>query len=593
MKTFTYQRIFNPSICRILSATCLSALCLIALSTQAATITVNNTNDSGPGSLRQALADALDGDTIDFNSSLNGQTITLTSGQLVVDKSVAINGPGAPNLAVNGNAADRVVYISEDLTVTISGLTIENGNAGGFGGYGGGIFNAHSTLTVSNCAIRNNWALHGGGGIFNYGDWASAALTITNCTISLNSTTSYWDANGGGISSSGFFGSATLEVLNSTVSDNWAANNGGGIFNGGVAGSATLTVNNSTVSGNSAAYGGSGGGLYNDGSFWDFSTISSATMTINKSTVSGNYALVWGGGIYNNGFGGTATLAITNSTLSGNSALYADWVYNEASYGNATLTVNNSTLRSDSSHFGGIFNSSELGSATLVIGNTILTAGSSGRNIWNPSGTVTSLGYNLSDDDGGALLNQPGDQINTAPSLGPLQDNGGPTLTHALLPGSPAIDAGDPNFTPPPDHDQRGAGFPRVFNNRVDIGAFEVQTVAPAYAGQVQPPINPDGSSTFNVRRGVVPVKFSLTLGGVATCDLPPATIAVTRTAGGVIGQVNESVYGGNADTGSNFRIDSCQYIYNLNSRALGVGTYRVDILIAGQVVGNAVFALQ
>src|SRR6476660_2226692 len=117
--------------------------------------------------------------------------------------------------------------------------------------------------------------------------------------------------------------------------------------------------------------------------------------------------------------------------------------------------------------------------------------------------------------------------------------------------------------------------------------------ITPNHVGQVQPPINPDGSSTFNVRRGVVPLKFTLTQGGVATCDLPPATIAVTRTAGGVIGEVNESVYGGNADTGSNFRIDSCQYIYNLNSRALGAGTYRVDILINGQVVGSAVFALQ
>jgi hypothetical protein len=112
------------------------------------------------------------------------------------------------------------------------------------------------------------------------------------------------------------------------------------------------------------------------------------------------------------------------------------------------------------------------------------------------------------------------------------------------------------------------------------------------YVGGVQPPINADGTSTFNVRRGVVPVKFNLTLGGVATCDLPPATIAVTRTAGGVIGQVNESDYSGNADTGSNFRIDSCQYMYNLNSRALGVGTYRIDILIGGQVVGSATFGL-
>ncbi|PYK23369.1 MAG: hypothetical protein DME59_17130 [Verrucomicrobia bacterium] len=74
---------------------------------------------------------------------------------------------------------------------------------------------------------------------------------------------------------------------------------------------------------------------------------------------------------------------------------------------------------------------------------------------------------------------------------------------------------------------------------------------------------------------------------------MPPATIALTRTAGGTTGAINESVYSMSADTGSNFRIDSCQYIYNLNSGALGVGTYRVDILINSQVVGSATFQLK
>jgi hypothetical protein len=233
----------------------------------------------------------------------------------------------------------------------------------------------------------------------------------------------------------------------------------------------------------------------------------------------------------------------------------------------------------------------------VTIRHTILNAGAWGENLSNAYGSVSSLGYNLSSDNGGGFLTATGDQINTDPMLGPLQDNGGSTFTHELLSGSPAINAGDPNFdpnsfNPQMVYDQRGTGFNRVVNGRIDIGAFEVQAVTPSYAGQVQPPINPDGTSTFSVRRGVVPVKFNLTLGGVATCDLPPATIAVTRTAGGVVGQVNESVYSGNADTGSNFRIDSCQYVYNLNARALGVGTYRVDLLIDGQVVGSAVFAL-
>jgi hypothetical protein len=109
----------------------------------------------------------------------------------------------------------------------------------------------------------------------------------------------------------------------------------------------------------------------------------------------------------------------------------------------------------------------------------------------------------------------------------------------------------------------------------------------------VQSPINADGTSVFTVRRGVVPVKFTLSDFGSPTCDLPPATIAVTRTAGGTTGAVNESVYSMSADSGSNFRIDSCQYVYNLNSSALGVGTYRVDILINGQVVGSGVFQLK
>jgi hypothetical protein len=109
----------------------------------------------------------------------------------------------------------------------------------------------------------------------------------------------------------------------------------------------------------------------------------------------------------------------------------------------------------------------------------------------------------------------------------------------------------------------------------------------------VQPPINADGSSVFSVRRGVIPVKFTLTDHGNSTCNLPPATIAVTRTAGGTIGGIDESVYSGPSDNGSNFRIDNCQYVYNLNASALGVGTYRVDILISGQVVGTAIFGLR
>jgi hypothetical protein len=133
-----------------------------------------------------------------------------------------------------------------------------------------------------------------------------------------------------------------------------------------------------------------------------------------------------------------------------------------------------------------------------------------------------------------------------------------------------------------------------TFSNNIASDADnDVHGTLISYSAQVQQPINSDGSSVFSVRRGVVPVKFTLSQGGNQTCALPPATIAVTRTSGGTTGAVDESVYSGSADNGSNFRIDSCQYIYNLSASALGVGTYRVDILINGQVVGSGIFQLK
>ena len=110
---------------------------------------------------------------------------------------------------------------------------------------------------------------------------------------------------------------------------------------------------------------------------------------------------------------------------------------------------------------------------------TILQGGATGGNILNQGGAVISDGYNLSNDSCGGLLTGPGDLTNIEAMLGPLQDNGGPTLTHSLLPGSPAINAGDPSFTPPPFYDQRGPGFDRVVNGRIDIGSFEAQGPIP------------------------------------------------------------------------------------------------------------------
>jgi hypothetical protein len=111
-------------------------------------------------------------------------------------------------------------------------------------------------------------------------------------------------------------------------------------------------------------------------------------------------------------------------------------------------------------------------------------------------------------------------------------------------------------------------------------------------AATVQQPINPDGSSTFTAKRGVVPVKFTLTDNSVPTCDLPAATITVTRLAASTSQTVDESIYSSAADAGSNFRISSCQYVYNIAAHNIGPGSYRIGIVIDGRQVGSAGFAI-
>src|SRR6516164_5453678 len=159
---------------------------LVVLATAAkagpCTNTVQNNLDSGPGSLRYALANATNFETITFCPGLTG-TIKLTSGQLTVSKGVTIVGPGANVLALDGNGSNRVFYVSSSLPVSISGLTITNGYASD---YGGGIDNEKSPLTVSNCVVTGNQG-YNGGGIYNNGVGGGGLLQIYNCTLNGNS----------------------------------------------------------------------------------------------------------------------------------------------------------------------------------------------------------------------------------------------------------------------------------------------------------------------------------------------------------------------------------------------------------------------
>src|SRR5882762_1765935 len=187
---------------------------------------VTNDGGSGGGALRQAVIDACAGSTITFANNVTG-TILLQDGQITIDKNLTIQGPGANLLTVKNiapqSSTSRVFLVNAGVTATIAGLTITGGNVPGNGGGGGGIFN-NGTLTVTNSTISNNSSgvnsFGNGGGIYKIG-----TLTVTNSTISNNSSDS-----GGGIYNS--FG-LTLNVANSTVESN-AAHNGGGIYNSGI-----------------------------------------------------------------------------------------------------------------------------------------------------------------------------------------------------------------------------------------------------------------------------------------------------------------------------------------------------------------------
>jgi hypothetical protein len=262
---------------------------------------------------------------------------------------------------------------------------------------------------------------------------AFRALTVSGSTFTGNSA-----GDGGGI----YNGNGRLTITASTFSGN-SAFQGGGIANW----SGALTVTGSTFSGNSANGDGTGGGIENE----------YGTLAITVSTFSGNSAGNDGGGIFNY----FATLTIAASTVSGNSAgSDGGGIYNFPGGGYPPGTVKN--VRN-----------------TLLAGNTAKAVGP------DVSGTLISLGHNLigngSHGSGYATTDLVGTSANPIdPELGPLQDNGGPTWTMALLLGSPAIGAGGPGDS---EWDQRGPGYARSINGTTDIGAYEVQPVGCGFGG--------------------------------------------------------------------------------------------------------------
>ncbi len=396
----------------------------------ATTRLVTTTNDLGSGTLRQAILEAntSSGDTIDFAAGVNG-FLVLQSALPSIVASMTINGPGAANLTITGNGRYQCFVVDGSYTVAISGLTIANCTGAP---NGGALLNDLGTVTLTNVNLTANSAPSGlGGALYNL----NGMLTLTNANLGANSAN-----QGGGIYSTGI-----LTLNNSTLSSNSASLGGGGLYT-----TSAVVGNNLTIAGNHSSQ--NGGGVY-------LTTVGSFSVT--GVTFTGNSATGIGGGIYSN-----SAVVLTNATLWGNTGSQGGAIYSDA---DAILILINSTLSTNSASAGGGFYNLGIG----LLEFSVLAHGASGGNCVSSGGTLQSTGYNISDDTTcTAILTGTGDLNNTPAGLNPagLQNNGGPTLTVALLPTSPAV-----NHQPTgacPTTDQRGVARPQ--GPACDSGAYEL-----------------------------------------------------------------------------------------------------------------------
>ena len=509
-------------------------------------LSVTNLNDSGAGSLRQALLDANTApgqDVITFATGVSG-TISLLSDFPDLTEAIDLEGPGSSVITIDGGwtqaggsgAGHEIFDISDDGsgTWTLSGITVTGGNSS-FNG--GAIWSCNdSPLNLLDVALTGNYAASGGGGIYLCG---TGDVVITESSITGNTAA----GGGGGLGADTEYYS-TLTIINSDISNNTAGKWAGALYldtDGG-----NITIVGSTISNNTAVDGGGAvlvNDLYTVGSLTITNTVISGNHTdgiggalysgtddgsifITDSTISNNTAGGAGGGLYISSTG-LGEIVIANSTISGNESTLGAGAMQLASGAKVTLlqsTVTNNT-GGGATVIGGI--SIEADDLTLI---GSIVAGNSGFDI-GAGGAVAPLsvtsqrtkdkGTNAPKnrpaltpsvspalvlasaaaeysvigevDPAVTIVNGGGNKLGVAdPKLGPLADNGGPTMTHALLAGSPAIDAGPnpvPTFTGN-QFDQRGTGFARIVGGLVDVGAFEFQEppapeepIAPSFTG--------------------------------------------------------------------------------------------------------------
>lgn len=423
-----------------------------------------------------------------------------TNGSLDMKDNLTIVGAGAATTIVDGGGLDSVfAVLANNKSMSLSGLTIQNGSVSPFALGGGGILaRGQNQLTLTDVVLQNNQA-GDGGAIYNQGTLTLIHTIVQGNSATLVATGSPTFRHGGGIYNAS---TGTVVLQDSTIRDNTSMT-GGGLFNAG-----TADIKDSTISGNTATNvsvnnGDGGGGIVNG-------DTAPATMTITDSTVSGNSANGNYGGIFD-----------ANGTLTLNST---------------TIAANLADADNDGVGGGGGLGLSFDNGATALMRNTILAgnsaAGTTPDCINLVAAALTSGGHNLIGNPGSAVdcafTATPDDLVGTIaapidPGLKPLADNGGPTFTQALTDSSPAIDAGDPNGCSDGVNmlatDQRG--MPRAAPGtsgtaRCDIGAYEVvRPVANAGADQR---VNPGVVVTLDA-------SASTAAGGIAS-------YAWTQTAG-------------------------------------------------------------
>jgi CSLREA domain-containing protein/uncharacterized repeat protein (TIGR01451 family) len=479
--------------------------------------TVQQCTEAG---LDAALAATAAGGTIFFACGGPATITIISTKQVTVSRRIT----GNRLITLSGGGAVPVLSVAAGANLILDGLTISDGRADG--DFGGGVLN-RGTLEIDDVAFTNNQA-NSGGAIYN-----SGVVTITASMFRDNTAS----ANGGSVVNAG---TGHMQISGSTFSASSAGVLGGAIFNTG-----TINLSNSSLGGNQASFGGAieslsgsititnsaigdnhtsqdGGGIQNQG-----------TLSIVGSTISGNSADGIAGGLQNSG-----SLALTNSTISGNRARqHGGGIANlgTLSLNNATIANNSADANGDGSgDGGGIFTNA---GSSITLKNTLLAQNvDRGGQAPDCAGVLTSQANNMIQQLAGCTIvgDPTGNITGLDPLLGPLADNGGATLTQALLPGSPAVDAGGSTtcaFT-----DQRGVGRP--VGAGCDIGAYELGFVvnsaedAPDANPADRACATPAGNGVCTLRAAIQQTNALLVLEAITFAITSPITLSITGAGG-------------------------------------------------------------